>query len=105
MRAIRIRQPASLESLELTTADAPAPGPAEVKVRIRAASLNFRDALVINGFFAVSDGLIPLSDGAGVVEVGEGVTLFKPDDRVVSVFHPFWLEGHRERAELVARSP
>lgn len=104
MEAMRIRQPASLETLELeTVADAPAPGPGEIRVRLRAASLNFRDVLVATGVFPAADGLIPLSDGAGeVVEVGAGVTEFKPGDAVVSTFHPAWQDGHMERSQLTA---
>jgi len=101
MKAMRIRHPASLDTIEISTADAPAPGPGEIRVRIRAASLNFRDTLVATGFFSCADGLIPLSDGAGdVIEVGDGVTEFKPGDKVVSTFHPGWLDGHIERAQL-----
>lgn len=101
MRAMRIRQPASLENLYLDGVEAPSPGPGEIKVRIRAASLNFRDGLVANGFFPVTDGLIPLSDGAGeVIAVGAGVTEFREGDAVVSTFHPKWLDGHMEKSEL-----
>ena len=101
MRAMRLRQPASLETLCLEDCEAPAPAAGEIRVRIHAASLNFRDALVVNGVFPSRDGLIPLSDGAGVVEdVGEGVTGFKPGDAVVSVFHPQWRDGHIDRSEL-----
>ncbi|CAN7407621.1 NAD(P)-dependent alcohol dehydrogenase [Phenylobacterium sp. LjRoot219] len=103
MKAMRIRQPASLDNLVLESAEAPAPGPGEIKVRVRAASLNFRDVLVATGVFPAVDGLIPLSDGAGeVLEVGAGVTEFKPGDAVVSTFHPAWLDGHMERAQLTA---
>jgi NADPH:quinone reductase-like Zn-dependent oxidoreductase len=102
MKAMRIRHPASLENIQLSTAEAPAPGPHEIKVRLHAASLNFRDGLVATGFFSSADGLIPLSDAAGeVVEVGGGITEFKPGDRVVSTFHPAWLDGRIERAELI----
>jgi NADPH:quinone reductase-like Zn-dependent oxidoreductase len=102
MKAMRIRQPASLDNLRLDTAEAAAPGPGEIKVRIRAASLNFRDGLVVNGFFPAPDGLIPLSDGAGdVVEAGPGVTEFGPGDAVVSTFHPAWQDGHIERSQFV----
>jgi NADPH:quinone reductase-like Zn-dependent oxidoreductase len=98
---MRVRQPASLESLELASCEAPAPGPGEIRVRLHAASLNFRDGLVVNGVFPARDGLIPLSDGAGVVEdVGEGVRAFQEGDAVVSTFHPKWLDGHMDRAEL-----
>lgn len=63
MKAMRVRHPASLDNLVLETAEAPPPGPREIKVRIRAASLNFRDGPVVNGFFPVKDGLIPHLNG------------------------------------------
>lgn len=101
MQAVRLTSPASIDALRLVEEEAVPPGPGEIKVRIRAASLNFRDALVVDGFFPVRDGLIPLSDGAGeVVEVGAGVTEFAIGDSVVSTFHPNWRDGHVERAEL-----
>ena len=101
MKTMRIRQPASLDNLLPDEAEAPAPGPGEIKVRIRGASLNFRDGLVVNGFFPVKDGLIPLSDGAGeVIAVGAGVREFRVGDSVVSTFHPKWLDGFMDRAEL-----
>jgi len=100
-KAMQIRQPAGLDNLVLGHVEARVPGPGEIRVRIRAASLNFRDNLVVSGFFPVADGLIPLSDGAGeVVEVGKGVTGFVPGDAVVSTFHPKWLDGHMERGDL-----
>jgi NADPH:quinone reductase-like Zn-dependent oxidoreductase len=102
MKAMRIRHPASHDTIAVDTAEAPAPGPGEIKVRLRAASLNFRDNLVATGFFPVADGLIPLSDGAGeVIAVGDGVSQFAIGDHVVSTFHPAWLDGHIERSDLV----
>jgi NADPH:quinone reductase-like Zn-dependent oxidoreductase len=103
MKAMRLRQPASLDNICLGQAEAFAPGRGEIKVQVRAASLNFRDTLVTSGFFPVTDGLILLSDGAGeVVEVGEDVREFKPGDSVVSTFHPTWLDGHIERSQMTA---
>jgi NADPH:quinone reductase-like Zn-dependent oxidoreductase len=100
-KAMRLRQPASLDNLKLESSEAPPPGPGEIRVRLRAASLNFRDSLVVGGIFPAPDGLIPLSDGAGdVLAVGEGVAEFRPGDRVVSTFHPRWLDGHIEKSEL-----
>jgi NADPH:quinone reductase-like Zn-dependent oxidoreductase len=106
MKAIRVRHPASIDSLVFEdVADSPAPGPDEIKVRIRAASLNFRDALVVKGFFPADDGRIPLSDAAGeVLEIGQGVREFAPGDQVVSVFHPNWQDGDIDRA-LLNNSP
>ncbi|MET0239058.1 MAG: NAD(P)-dependent alcohol dehydrogenase [Sphingobium sp.] len=101
-KAMRIMHPASLDTIHLDSVEAAAPGPGEIRVRVRAASLNFRDGLVVNGFFPAKDGIIPLSDGAGeVVDVGEGVTGFGPGDAVVSLFHPAWEGGHIEKAQLV----
>lgn len=101
MKAMRLRSPASLENIYVGTAEAAAPGPGEITVRIRANSLNFRDYIVATGFLPAADGRVLLSDGAGdVVEVGAGVTEFKPGDAVVSVFHTAWLDGHIERAQL-----
>lgn len=100
-RAMQIRLPANLDNLVPGDVEAPAPRSGEIRVRIRAASLNFRDGLVVSGFFPAPDGLIPLSDGAGeVIDVGEGVTGFAPGDAVMSTFHPKWLDGHMERADL-----
>jgi NADPH:quinone reductase-like Zn-dependent oxidoreductase len=102
MRAMRLGKPATLETLELSR-DEPraAPGPGEIEVRIHAASLNFRDGLIVAGLFPAPEGLIPLSDGAGeVVGVGAGVTEFAVGDAVVSTFHPKWRDGHVERSEL-----
>ncbi len=102
MKAMRIRQPASLENIYADTAPAAEPGPGEIRVRMRAASLNYRDMLVANGFFPAADGLIPLSDGAGdVLAVGAGVSQFKPGDAVVSTFHPAWLDGHIDKADML----
>lgn len=101
MKAMLLGQPASLDSLRLADVAEPEPAAGEIKVRVRAASLNFRDGLVVGGIFPSRDGLIPLSDAAGeVVAVGDGVTEFAPGDRVVSTFHPNWLDGHKERGEL-----
>lgn len=101
MNAIRLTKPASFDTLALSPYQAPAPGAGEIKVRLHAASLNFRDALVANGFFPAPEGLIPLSDAAGeVMEIGPGVTGFAVGDAVVSTFHPNWRGGHVERSEL-----
>jgi hypothetical protein len=49
---------------------------------------------VVSGRMPTADRRIPMSDGAGVVEVvGEGVTEFKIGDHVVSCFFPGGLKG------------
>jgi len=69
------------------------PAPREVCVRVQAASLNYRDLITAN--LGVSMDLVPLSDGAGVVEdVGEEVVHLKKGDRVVGLFFPLWQSGN-----------
>jgi len=83
----------------------PEPGHGEVVVRIRAASLNYRDLMVVKGVYSrnLPMPLVPLSDGAGeVVELGAGVTRVKPGDRVAASFMTTWLEG--ETSEAKAKS-
>jgi NADPH:quinone reductase-like Zn-dependent oxidoreductase len=89
----------SLEFIERTT---PAPGPGEVLVRVRAVSLNFRDLLMVKGIYNPKMKLprIPCSDGAGeVVAVGDGVTTFRPGDRVAAIFMQNWQDGPIDRAK------
>jgi NADPH:quinone reductase-like Zn-dependent oxidoreductase len=85
-----------IDSLEFAERQAPQPGPGEVLVDIRAVSLNFRDLRMVQGLYNPKLKLprIPCSDGAGVVRaVAEGVTAFKPGDRVAGIFMQNWLEG------------
>jgi NADPH:quinone reductase-like Zn-dependent oxidoreductase len=94
MRSVKLRVPGGLPNLQLVEQDPPSPGPGEVLVRIRACSLNFRDAMLVQGKIACGDGRVPLSDGAGeVIAVGEGVDTFKVADSVVSTFWPDWIGG------------
>lgn len=86
-----------VEGLRLAERSDPKPGWHQVVVRVHATSLNFRDLAVVLGVYPgpqADSGLIPLSDGAGeVVEAGEGVTRFKPGDRVASTFFQGWIDG------------
>jgi len=77
--------------------------PREVRVRVHAASLNYRDLITVN--MGVSHELIPLSDGAGVVEdVGEEVAHLNIGDRVVGLFFPLWQSGNIDACKFaVAR--
>jgi len=86
-----------IDALAMTDRPTPRPGPGEVLLRMHAFSLNFRDLLIAKGQYPVSvtsTHLVPVSDGAGeVVEVGSGVTRFKPGDRVVTSFFQGWIDG------------
>ncbi len=85
-----------IDSLEFAERPTPRPGPGEVLVKVRAISFNYRDLLMVKGLYNPKMRLprVPCSDGAGeVAEVGEGVTSWKPGDRVAGIFMQNWLGG------------
>jgi NADPH:quinone reductase-like Zn-dependent oxidoreductase len=72
-------------------------------VRVKAATLNYRDLLTIKGGYASRQKfpLIPVSDGAGVVEaVGPDDREFAPGDRVVGSFFETWISGEPSAAKM-----
>ncbi len=85
-----------LDALSLTELPVPAPWAGQVLVKVTAFSLNYLDLMVIKGGYNPRLPLphIPGSDAAGVVTaVGEGVSTFKPGDRVTTTFVQQWLSG------------
>jgi NADPH:quinone reductase-like Zn-dependent oxidoreductase len=103
LRAVEIHGGFGLQNLALVERPDPRPGPGQVLVRLRAASLNFRDLLMVEGKYNPKQKLplIPCSDGAGeVVEVGEGVTRVQPGDRVCGTFAQKWISGEPTRERL-----
>jgi NADPH2:quinone reductase len=87
MKAVLCKQYGPPESLTFEEWPSPRPGPGEAVVTVRAASVNFPDVLIIQNKYQFKPPL-PFSPGselAGVVkEVGEGVTAFKPGDKVIA---------------------
>jgi NADPH:quinone reductase-like Zn-dependent oxidoreductase len=103
MRAWRI--PAgclSADQMEQIECPVPLPGPGEVRVRVHACSLNFRDQAIVRGLYfggPVPASGVPLSDGAGIIDaVGEGVSQYRPGDRVAGIFFQDWMDGPPTRA-------
>jgi NADPH:quinone reductase-like Zn-dependent oxidoreductase len=97
MKSWRIAAGGQIEGLKLAEEPSAALGATQVRVRLRAASLNFRDLMVLKGWYPVSSqaALVPGSDGAGdVLETGNAVTRFKVGDKVSTSFFPNWIEGH-----------
>ena len=75
------------------------PGPGEVLIRVHAASLNFRDQLLLTGRYSTGrdQPVVPLSDGAGeVIGIGPRVTRVKVGDRVTATTITNWIDGRFE---------
>ncbi len=87
----------SLRGVKLVEIPEPVAGPNEVLIKIKAASLNFRDYLIVTDNYstaALEEDLILLSDAAGeVIAVGAGVNRFSIGDRVAGTFFQVWKDG------------
>ena len=88
------------DNLRLEESAREGPGRGQVLVGLRAASLNYRDLMIVKGVYNPRLPLpqVPVSDGAGVVlEIAEGVTAFSVGDRVIT--HPVvgWEDGRFRR--------
>lgn len=95
MKAFEIRE-FGIDALAETERQTPKPGPGEVLVRLLAASLNYRDLSVVKGLYnpKLKRPMIPLSDGAGIVEeIGPGVMRVQKGDRVAACFMQMWTDG------------
>lgn len=85
MKVIVVREFGEPEVMKLEDVPVPKPGAGEVLVKIEAAGVNPVDTYIRSGSHAHAPKLpyTPGKDAAGVVEkIGEGVTKFKPGDRV-----------------------
>ena len=89
---------AGFPGLRLAEQVVPQPGAGQVLVQMRACSLNYRDLIISKG---TSNGLVPLSDGAGeVTSVGAGVTRVKSGDRVAGIFYQDWIDGAMKEGDF-----
>lgn len=85
MKAIRAHQFGGPENLQLDDIADPVPGKGEVLIEVKAAGVNPADTYMLGGAYAIVPDLpyTPGGDAGGVVAaIGEGVTKFKPGDRV-----------------------
>jgi len=86
-----------LDNLSLSTKDIMPMADNEVLVNMKAATLNFRDLIMIDGGYGATGGkppFIPISDGSGVVKnVGKNVKNFKVGDIVIPPFFKGWDSG------------
>ncbi|MEN3536298.1 alcohol dehydrogenase catalytic domain-containing protein [Microbispora sp. ZYX-F-249] len=103
VRSYHVNSGDGIDGLSLRTHQPRMPGVGEVAVVVHAASLSFRDLLVLRGRYVlpVKPDVIPVSDGAGqVVAVGPGVRRVRPGDRVTATLFPQWLDGPLQPSSL-----
>jgi NADPH:quinone reductase-like Zn-dependent oxidoreductase len=85
-------------NLRLAQVPVPEPKAGEILIKVGAASLNYRDKLVIETGMGLplAFPFSPASDLAGtVVATGAGARRFATGDRVISSFIPDWIDGAR----------
>jgi len=99
MRAVLCHAWGPVEGLRLGDAPSPIPADGEVVIAVRAAGINYADAIMVAGHYQTKPPL-PFSPGleaAGIVAAcGDGVTRFRPGDRVMAIL------AHGGLAELAA---
>jgi NADPH:quinone reductase-like Zn-dependent oxidoreductase len=103
MKAYEILGEGGIDALALNEREDPKPGPGDVLVRVRASSINYRDLTTVMdpGPRGIPYPRIPNSDGAGeVLAVGEGVSRFKPGDKVCGTFFQGWIDGPITAADM-----
>ena len=88
MRAVICRAWGAVETLTVEDVAPPAPGRGQVLIDVKATGVNYADAIMVAGRYQTRPPL-PFSPGletAGIVTAcGEGVTRFKPGDRVMAI--------------------
>jgi NADPH:quinone reductase len=88
MRAVLCRAWGEVETLTLEDVAPPTVGPGQVLIDVNATAINYADAIMVAGRYQTKPPL-PFSPGletAGVVAAcGDGVTRFKPGDRVMAI--------------------
>jgi NADPH:quinone reductase-like Zn-dependent oxidoreductase len=97
MRVMEIREQWSVDHIVATERGTPVLGPTQVLLRMEAASLNFRDQVMVRRGYGQRSGtlpLVPVSDGVGeVVETGSAVTRLRVGDRACPTFFQDWISG------------
>ena len=78
----------------------------EILVNMKAATLNYRDLIMIAGGYGETGGIppfIPISDGSGIVkEIGADISQFKKGDMVIPPFFKTWHSGNIEENSILS---
>lgn len=89
--------PSILSNLSIKSIPKPEPGPKSALVRLRAASINFRDLLIIadspNYPFPRAPGLTPCSDGTGEIEAIGLDSEWRVGDKVILKANQSWYDS------------
>lgn len=95
MKAYHLNGQAGAGRLVRADVSRPTPASGEVRIRVEAASLNYRDLLILDAAGAGGlDGRVPLCDGAGIVDaIGADVSRWRVGDRVAASYFRDWLSG------------
>lgn len=89
IKAVRFHTPGAPSVLRLDELELPEPAAGEVRIRHTAIGLNYQDIYARSGQYTVPTPSGLGTEAAGVVEaVGDGVTDFKPGDRVFYISGP-----------------
>ena len=85
MRAVICNSFEGLDALSIGETEDPIPASGQILVEVHAAAVSFMDCLMVAGKYQMKPQVpyVPGTDAAGIVlAVGDGVTRFKPGDRV-----------------------
>jgi NADPH:quinone reductase len=110
MRAVVCRAWGPVDDLKLEDVAPPAPGPGQLVIDVKATGVNYADAIMVAGRYQTKPSF-PFSPGletAGVVlRCGEGVTRYKPGDRVMAIipYGGFAEQAVADEAETFAIPP
>ena len=88
MRAVVVHEFGPVDSHRIEEIAAPRPQPGEVVIDVHAIGVNFPDTLMVQGLYQKKPDrpFTPGRDAAGIISaVGDGVSRFKPGDRVTAL--------------------
>jgi NADPH2:quinone reductase len=108
MKAIEVAHFGGPETLQIAEKPTPEPGKGQILIEVKAAGINFADIMAREGHYppVASTPFVPGFEAAGVIaKVGEGVTNWKPGDRVVSMVSDGYAEYALADAATAASVP